>query len=83
MTSTSTFRIPKARITGLYGRILTAYARRTWGQVPVVELTMMVAIENERSRFNSAPGLKSQGFSDVCELPLAQSSALYAVRSGS
>ena len=34
MTATSTFRIPKARITGLYGRMLTAYARRTWGQVP-------------------------------------------------
>ena len=32
---------------------------------------MMVAIENERSRFNSAMGLASQGFSDVCELPLA------------
>ena len=28
----STFRIPKARITGLYGRMLTAYARPTRGQ---------------------------------------------------
>ena len=34
-----------------------------------VELTMMVAVENERSRFNSALGLTSQGFSDRCELP--------------
>ncbi len=34
MTTTSTFRIPKASITGLYGRVLTAYARRTWGKVP-------------------------------------------------
>ena len=184
----STFRIPKAPITGLYGRFLTAYARRTYGQVPdgayvyfhhkpllkavlsfegkvakwreldptlksyaqlasagvigcswcldfgyflahndgldlakvrevprwresdvftplerevlayaeamsttpmtvtdemtasliaqlgtpaVVELTEMVAIENMRSRFNSAAGLQSQGYSDVCELPLA------------
>jgi hypothetical protein len=25
-----------------------------------------------RSRFNSAAGLQSQGYSDVCELPLAQ-----------
>ena len=41
------------------------------GHAAVVELTMMVAIENERSRFNSAMGLASQGFSDVCELPLA------------
>lgn len=35
----------------------------------VVELTMMVAVENQRSRFNSAMGLTSQGFSDGCELP--------------
>lgn len=34
-----------------------------------VELTMMVAVENERSRFNSALGLSSQGFSDRCGLP--------------
>jgi AhpD family alkylhydroperoxidase len=183
----STFRIPRARITGPYGRLLTAYARRTWGQVPdnayvlwhnrkvlksvfafersvkkwdaldphlrsfaemasaatigcswcldfgyflahaagldeakvrevprwresevftpveravmayaeamsvtppavtdemvadlvaelgapaVVELTQIVAVENERSRFNAAVGLSSQGFSEVCELPL-------------
>ena len=184
----STFRIPKAPITGLYGRLMTAYARRTWGEVPdngyvyfhhrkvlkavlgferrvgrwdaldptlksyaqlasagvigcswcldfgyflahhdgldvakvrevprwresdvfsplerevlayaeamsttpltvtdemtasllaqlgapaVVELTQIVALENMRSRFNSAAGLQAQGFSDVCELPLA------------
>ncbi len=30
----STFRIPRAHVTGLYGRLMTAYARRTWGQVP-------------------------------------------------
>ena len=41
------------------------------GHAAVVELTMMVAIENERSRFNSAMGLASQGYSDACELPLA------------
>jgi len=184
----STFRIPKATITGLYGSLMTAYARRTWGEVPdnayaywhhrkvlkavfsfegkvakwdaldptlksyaqlasaatigcswcldfgyflahndgldlakvrevprwresdvfsplerdvleyaeamsttpltvtdwmveklidqlgteaVVELTQMIALENMRSRFNSAAGLQSQGYSDVCELPLA------------
>jgi AhpD family alkylhydroperoxidase len=37
----------------------------------VVELTQMVALENMRSRVNAAAGLASQGFSDVCELPLA------------
>ena len=41
------------------------------GERAMVELTMMVAVENERSRFNYAAGLASQGFSDVCELPLA------------
>ena len=30
---------------------------------------MMVAVENQRSRFNSALGLTSQGFKDRCELP--------------
>ncbi|MCW2756381.1 MAG: alkylhydroperoxidase like protein AhpD family [Nocardioidaceae bacterium] len=39
------------------------------GVPAVVELTKMVAVENERSRFNSAMGLSSQGFSDRCELP--------------
>ncbi len=184
----STFRIPRAQVTGLYGRIMSAYARRTYGQIPdnayvlwhnrpvlktilkleqrvakwsaldpnlksyaelasagvigcswcldfgyflahnegldlakvrevprwresdvftplerdvleyaeamsttpltvtdelvarlvdqlgaeaVVELTQMIALENMRSRFNSAAGLQSQGYSDVCELPLA------------
>jgi AhpD family alkylhydroperoxidase len=42
------------------------------GHDAVVELTMMVAVENQRSRFNSAMGLASQGYSDRCELaPLA------------
>lgn len=39
------------------------------GEEAVIELTMMVAIENERSRFNSALGLTSQGFSAQCERP--------------
>jgi AhpD family alkylhydroperoxidase len=41
------------------------------GSPAVVELTQMVALENMRSRFNSAAGLQSQGYSDVCDLPLA------------
>ena len=41
------------------------------GTAAVVELTQMVALENMRSRFNSAAGMQSQGYSDVCELPLA------------
>jgi alkylhydroperoxidase family enzyme len=43
--------------------------RADLGDAAFVELTMMVAVENERSRFNSALGLTSQGFSDRCELP--------------
>lgn len=45
--------------------------RGALGEKALVELTMMVAVENQRSRFNAAAGLASQGFSDVCELPLA------------
>lgn len=48
--------------------------RERLGEAAVVELTMMVAVENERSRFNAAMGLASQGYSEVCELPLAVSS---------
>jgi len=182
----STFRIPKATITGLYGKVLSAYARRTYGEIPdnayvywhhrkvlkavlgfeqkvakwdrldedlksyaqlasagvigcswcldfgyfkahndglelakvrevprwresdvfteteraVLEyaeamsttplgvtdemvaglserlgVEAVVELENMRSRFNSAAGLQSQGYSDVCELPLAVPSA--------
>jgi AhpD family alkylhydroperoxidase len=41
------------------------------GTKAVVELTQMIALENMRSRFNCAVGVASQGFSDVCALPLA------------
>jgi hypothetical protein len=30
---------------------------------------MMIAVENQRSRFNSALGLTSQGFTDRCKTP--------------
>lgn len=42
------------------------------GAAAVVELTQVVALENMRSRFNSAAGLASQGFSDSCDIPLAR-----------
>ena len=44
------------------------------GAEAMVELTQMIALENMRSRFNSAAGLQSQGYSDVCEIPLAPAS---------
>jgi AhpD family alkylhydroperoxidase len=40
--------------------------RRDLSDEQLVELTMMIAVENQRSRFNSALGLTSQGFSDRC-----------------
>lgn len=45
-----------------------AYLSEQLGVPAVVELTMMVAVKNQRSRLNAAMGLRSQGFSDRCEL---------------
>jgi len=42
--------------------------RADLGNAAFVELTTIVAVENERSRMNSALGLTSQGFKDHCEL---------------
>jgi len=50
---------------------MVAHLVEQLGEPAVVELTQMVALENMRSRFNAAAGLQSQGYSDVCELPLA------------
>jgi AhpD family alkylhydroperoxidase len=41
--------------------------RASLGEAAVVELAMMVAVENQRSRFNGGLGLVSQGFAtDAC-----------------
>jgi alkylhydroperoxidase family enzyme len=37
----SNFRIPKAELSGLFGRALAAYAKRTYGQVPDVAYVFM------------------------------------------
>jgi AhpD family alkylhydroperoxidase len=47
----------------LAGRLLTLL-----GEAAFVELTVMVGVENLRSRVNSALGLRSQGFSDRCDV---------------
>lgn len=47
---------------------LAGSLRTALGEDAFIELTMMVALENQRSRFNSALGLTSQGFKDRCEL---------------
>jgi len=48
---------------------MVAGLRRHLDDAALVELTMMVAVENVRSRFNSALGLTSQGFKDRCDIP--------------
>jgi len=48
---------------------MVADLRERMDDAALVELTKMIAVENERSRFNSALGLTSQGFSDRCSVP--------------
>ena len=45
-----------------------AALRADLGNAGFVELTMMVTVENQRSRFNAALGLVSQGFSESCRV---------------
>ena len=42
---------------------------RHFSETEIVELAAWVAMENFRSRFNAGLGLRSQGFSDNCEVP--------------
>ncbi len=48
------------------------------GAPAMVELTALVAFSNMSTRNNTALGIKSQGFSAACKLPLAPRSAGYA-----
>jgi alkylhydroperoxidase family enzyme len=48
---------------------LSARLLEELGEPAFVELTAIVAVENLRSRVNSAFGLTGQGFSDRCEIP--------------
>ena len=59
---------------------MVAALREHLDDAALVELTMMVAVENERSRFNSALGLTSQGFKDRCDLPGESPPPLQAAR---
>ena len=49
---------------------LATRLRRTFSEKELVELAGWVALENMRSRFNAGLGLRSEGFSDQCEVPL-------------
>ena len=48
---------------------MTQALRADIGDDGLVELTMIVGVENLRSRFNSALGLASQGFLESCRMP--------------
>jgi AhpD family alkylhydroperoxidase len=45
------------------------------GKPAFVELTVMVGVENLRSRVNASLGLRSQGFSDRCQVPAVRSAS--------
>jgi AhpD family alkylhydroperoxidase len=48
------------------------------GPAAMVELTAWVGFANFSTRSNTALGIESQGFSEACELPLAQPATGYA-----
>jgi alkylhydroperoxidase family enzyme len=49
---------------------LAARIRANLSDAEFVELAAWVALENFRSRFNAGLGLRSQGFSDDCDIPM-------------
>jgi alkylhydroperoxidase family enzyme len=57
------------------GDMLAERLRRRFAPDVLVELAGYIALENQRSRFNAALGLTSQGFGDRCELPAAAAAA--------
>ena len=50
---------------------LSARVLEQLGPAALVELTACIAFANLSTRSNTALGIKSQGFSDACEIPLA------------
>jgi alkylhydroperoxidase family enzyme len=52
---------------------MVADLRTRFTDAEVVELTATIALENQRSRTNTALGLTSQGFRDHCDLATARS----------
>ena len=59
---------------------LSARLLETLGPAAMVELTVWVALANLWTRSNTAMGIGSDGFSEVCELPLAQPSTPTTMR---
>jgi alkylhydroperoxidase family enzyme len=58
--------VPEALVTRLHTQ---------FSDQEIVELAAWVALENLRSRFNAGLGLRSEGFSDACEVRPLSSSA--------
>lgn len=52
---------------------LVAALRTRFDDAQLVELTSLVAVENYRSRVNSAFGLRAQGFRAECQVPATRS----------
>lgn len=50
---------------------LAARLREHFTDKQIVELAAWVALENYRSRFNAGLGLRSEGFSESCAVPLS------------
>ncbi len=57
---------------------LAARIRAHLGDAEFVELAAWVALENFRSRFNAGLGLRSQGFSESCEIAVGTSTGAVA-----
>jgi alkylhydroperoxidase family enzyme len=53
---------------------LSASLLERLGPAALVELTVFIAFANMAARANTAHGITSQGYSDACEIPLAQAS---------
>jgi len=51
---------------------LSASLLERLGPAALVELTVFIAFANMSTRANTAHGITSQGYSDACEIPLAQ-----------
>jgi alkylhydroperoxidase family enzyme len=59
---------------------LAARIRSHLSDAEFVELAAWVALENFRSRFNAGLGLRSQGFSDSCDIPMRNSESAKEAR---
>jgi alkylhydroperoxidase family enzyme len=59
---------------------LAARIRIHLSDAEFVELAAWVALENFRSRFNAGLGLRSQGFSDSCDIPMRSTETTTAAR---